>query len=340
MSSLSEILIIGAGVLGLCTAAELLRRGHEVTVVDPGGANASAIAAGMIAPAFESLADWRASDGQVDRSDMFQAARDQWPAFAGAFDLPLYREGAEWRGPNADEVLAGLIRLGFTAERTAHGVVCPDDWRVDAPETLARLRTMPGVRLVKARATTLSADGKVWRAVLADGTAVTAATVVLATGATTMLTLPDTVTRLTAQVRPIKGQIAYTTTQLVTHAVRGPAGYIAPAAGGAVIGATMEPDRCDTVPDPEQGARLLRACLDQAGITDSPAVSWAAGLRGASPDGLPMAGPSEDGRLYLALAPRRNGWLLGPLVARTVADGIEGRDAGAFAQALDPRRFI
>ena len=46
-----DILVVGAGVLGLCTAAELARRGHAVTVVDPGGLNASAVAAGMIAPA-------------------------------------------------------------------------------------------------------------------------------------------------------------------------------------------------------------------------------------------------------------------------------------------------
>ena len=53
MSSSSEILIIGAGVLGLATAVELTVRGRRVTVVDPGGDNASSVAAGMIAPALE-----------------------------------------------------------------------------------------------------------------------------------------------------------------------------------------------------------------------------------------------------------------------------------------------
>jgi glycine oxidase len=43
--------------------------------------------------------------------------------------------------------------------------------------------------------------------------------------------------------------------------------------------------------------------------------------------------------MHLALAPRRNGWLMGALVGTTVADGIEGRLRGLHAAALDPMRF-
>ena len=60
----------------------------------------------------------------------------------------------------------------------------------------------------------------------------------------------------------------------------------------------------------------------------------------ATADGLPLAGPSGEVGLHLALAPRRNGWLMGPLVGRTVADGIEGRLPMADAAALDPLRFV
>ena len=63
------------------------------------------------------------------------------------------------------------------------------------------------------------------------------------------------------------------------------------------------------------------------------------GVRGAVADGLPLAGASAQPGLFLALAPRRNGWLLGPMVARIVADGIEGRPPMADAAALDPLRF-
>ena len=63
------------------------------------------------------------------------------------------------------------------------------------------------------------------------------------------------------------------------------------------------------------------------------------GVRGGTADGLPLAGPSGEPGLHLALAPLRNGWLLGPLVARIVADGIEGGAPLPDAAALDPLRF-
>lgn len=339
MSSSTEVLVIGAGVLGLSTAAELMRRGHAVMVVDPGGGNASAVAAGMIAPAFEALADWRGSDGRLDRSDLFRAARSQWSAFAAAFDLPLHREGAEWRGSDLETVTSQLRWLGFPAERTGNSVVTPADWRTDPVVALLRLRALPGLTVVSGRVRDLILTGDRWTAMLDDGSGLAAKTVVLATGAVGDLTLPDPAARLAARIQPVRGQIAVTDRVLVERAVRGPAGYVAPCPGGAVIGATMEPDRTDLTPDLERGATLVRACLAQIGLSEDLAVTWRVGVRGATPDGLPMAGASDLAGLHLALAPRRNGWLLGPLVARTVADGIEGRAAGTFAPALDPRRF-
>jgi glycine oxidase len=41
----------------------------------------------------------------------------------------------------------------------------------------------------------------------------------------------------------------------------------------------------------------------------------------------------------LAVGARRNGWLLAPLVARTVAAYVAGEDPGPHAARLDPRRF-
>jgi glycine oxidase len=339
VSSSTEVLVIGAGVLGLSTAAELLRRGHAVTVVDPDTGNASAVAAGMIAPAFEALADWRSSDGRLDRGELFRAARSQWSAFAIAFDLPLHREGAEWRGPDLETVASQLRWLGFPAERTGDAVLTPADWRTEPVAALTRLRSLPGLSVIVGRVCRLTTEGARWTAMLEDGSGLAAKAVVLATGAVSGLDLPEPVVGLVARVQPIRGQIAVTDRHLVDRPVRGPAGYVAPCPGGAVIGATMDFDRTDLEPDLYRGEGLVRACLAQIGLSEDVPVTWRVGVRGTTPDGLPMAGPSGLSGLHLALAPRRNGWLLGPKVARTVVDGIEGRAAGPFAPALDPRRF-
>ena len=53
----ADIVVAGAGAIGRAVAVALARAGHRVTVVDPLGANASGVAAGMLAPAFECVFD-------------------------------------------------------------------------------------------------------------------------------------------------------------------------------------------------------------------------------------------------------------------------------------------
>ena len=83
-------MIAGAGVLGLATALALADAGCDVTVCDPGGANASSIAAGMIAPVFEAVLDPAARA----HFDILLAARDLWPALAQRAGIALDRCGA------------------------------------------------------------------------------------------------------------------------------------------------------------------------------------------------------------------------------------------------------
>ncbi len=127
MASSPDVIVIGAGVLGLCTAAELAARGHAVTVIVPGGPNASSIAAGMIAPALESLLEAVSSD----RAALLKRARDLWPAFAETHALKLMREGADWHGPDAAGAVTALHRLGFEASPAGNGLNTPDDWRIE-----------------------------------------------------------------------------------------------------------------------------------------------------------------------------------------------------------------
>ncbi|RZJ03938.1 MAG: FAD-dependent oxidoreductase [Brevundimonas sp.] len=328
-------MIVGAGVLGLCAAAELSGRGHAVTVLDPGGLNASAVAAGMIAPALESLTEGL----PPRRAALLARARDLWPAFAAAHGLTLHREGADWRGADPAADLAALQALGFEARLSEGAVHVPEDWRIDVQPALDRLRGLAGVEVVRATAAAIRRRAEAWRIEAVDGRAWSAPILILATGVGS--SLPGAPAAVAAQVEailPIKGQLSGVEVA-VSRVVRAAGVYVAPSGRGAVIGATMEPGARDLTPDPEVAARQVAAGLALIGA--GPATfETRVGVRGAVADGLPLAGGAGEAGLYLALAPRRNGWLLGPMVGRVLADEIEGRAPLADAAALDPLRFV
>jgi len=329
------VIVIGAGVLGLCTAAELGARGHAVTVVDPGGPNASAVAAGMLAPALESLLE----DLPPERAALLKRARDLWPAVAETNGLKLHRDGADWRGADAATALNRLQALGFEARQGDGGLTTSDDWRIDVGPALTALARAPGVAVVRGRVARLTDEGRRWRVEAADGRVWFSPTVVLATGAEPAIAgLPDPVAAVVNAVQPVRGQLTAVATAAPPRVIRAPNVYVAPGEGGVVVGATMEPGRRDLAPDAAESARQVEAGLALLGATGE-AGAVRVGIRGATPDGLPLAGPTREPGLHLALAPRRNGWLMGPLVAQVVADGIEGRAPLVDAAALDPLRF-
>jgi glycine oxidase len=330
----TDIVIIGAGVLGLSVAAELAACGRQLLVVDPGGANASSVAAGMIAPAFESLLD----GADTERAAVLREAAALWPDFAARHGLEIDPTPAEWRGPDPAGVAEALIQLGFRAERRAGAVVALDDVRIEPDGALARLADRVGAAVASGRASALVRTDTGWAVVTSAGT-VRAAAVVLATGVGSPLPgLPEAAARVIGMVRPIAGQIGRVDMPLSDRVLRGSGGYVVPTKGGALIGATMVEGQAEAVVDARASARLIAEAEALIGrVIDAP-VDWRAAVRGATPDGLPLAGVVGEG-LHLALAPRRNGWLMGPLVARIVAEGIEGRPRGAHAAALDPLRF-
>jgi len=329
-----DILIVGAGVLGLSTASVLRARGHAVTVVDPGGPNASSVAAGMIAPAMESAAE----DVTPERADLYRRAAARWPVFAAEAGVDVVPAMAEWRGEGWDQIAERLRALGFAAETTERGVRAPQDLRLSPTAALKRLAD--GVGRIEGRVETVTGDAQGWVVRLADGRTLTAQAVILATGADERMGgLPPSVRAALDAATPVRGQIGFVGQALADRTLRGRAGYVTPVDGGVVIGATMEAGRRDLTPDAETSERLRRAAealLEQS--IDPAAVKWCVGVRGASADGLPLAGLAAPG-LAVALAPRRNGWMLGPLVGEIVADAVEGRAPRPEAAAFDPMRF-
>jgi glycine oxidase len=90
----------------------------------------------------------------------------------------------------------------------------------------------------------------------------------------------------------------------------------------------------------DQNADELRGVLPRLwpGLIDAPA-SPRAGLRPASPDGLPIIGWLPDRGIYVFTAHLRNGFLLAPLTAWLAANEITGGAEEELLRGLRPGRF-
>ena len=147
-----------------------------------------------------------------------------------------------------------------------------------------------------------------------------------------------------APVRPRKGQmIALHTTHALRHVIYAPGVYLVPRAGGRlVVGATLED--CGFDPGvPEATARGLqqRAAALVPALAAAELESTWIGYRPCAPDGLPLLGPTPVPGYWLATAHFRDGILLAPITAKIVASALA---KGHLTTALDltpfrPERF-
>lgn len=316
----ARVTVAGAGALGLAIAFELARLGANVVVRDPAapGDNASGVAAGMLAPAFEAALD----PVSADDFDILMAARDLWPRLAAASGIDLDRSGAAYYGEHIGAVAKRLKAMGAQAGVYGDRVYTREDWRLAPRAALAALRRaaeQAGARFELARATAPSADE----------------TLILATGAEGGELAPEL-----GLLEPIKGHILrFAGGPDIGPVIRGDGVYICPDPAGAVVGATMERGVVGRAVDADRVAALRAAAADLLPELAGLEAVAETGVRAATPDGLPLVGWSRAPRTLLAVGARRNGWLLAPLVARMAAAYLAGEDPGPYAARLDPRRF-
>jgi glycine oxidase len=339
-----RLAVAGAGVFGLSVALRAAALGAAVELWEPGPptANASGVAAGMIAPIGEALFE----EVGAAHVDLLRAGRDGWRQIERlAPDLNVDRSGAVFLFKTEDErdvaasTMAALDvnctplderaiwECGILAPNLSYGVQILEDWRVDPPSALIALRAafidVGGV--FRARALSLSDFGSFDAVVLASGME-----------ARSFATLTPELSRLS----PIKGQLVrFEGAGADGPMIRTRELYLVPQSGCVLAGATMEGGRSDRGVDPETIAALRRQALDLMPTLKPLPFEGAAGVRAATPDGLPLAGPSSRPGLFLATGARRNGWLLAPLVGEILVSYLSGGDGGPYAAALDPRRF-
>ena len=331
-----RVRILGAGIVGLSVADELLRRGHDVAVVDPSpGSGASYAAAGMLSPAGEA---WH---GEEELTRLCLSSLALWPDFASRLGVPVHTRGTLLVGVDAGDVqqverqLAVLDLAGVSYEqlgrrdlldhepglgRVAGGAFLAEDHSVDPRSVVAALLAQVRDTVVEPVETTATAD-----------------VTVIATGAK----LPAPYSSL---IRPVRGDVVRVRTQermerTVRAWVHGEQVYVVPRVDSdeVVIGATSEERDGPLEPTVEGVWRLLDSArrvvpaLDRAGVVEVTSRD-----RPGTADNLPLVGPTQEPGVVLAAGAYRNGVLLAPLIARLVADHVE---TGAVEPAVDPRRF-
>jgi glycine/D-amino acid oxidase-like deaminating enzyme len=116
----------------------------------------------------------------------------------------------------------------------------------------------------------------------------------------------------------------------LARVVWGAGGYVVPWQDGRLlVGATVEDVGFDESVTPSGVATLLaRAAALLPGAVDARCEGARAGLRPATPDELPIVGPSAAlPGVYYATGHYRNGVLLAPLTAAIIADlVVDGRE--------------
>lgn len=364
----SDIVVIGAGIIGCAIARELASRGASVSLLDGRGAGSGATHAsgGMLAPYTEAaeagplLALGVRSLGLFD--DLVQAVESETQIAVG------YRRNGTLHIAHGDTALAEfealetvLRGLNVDSERlsardaralepnlaadASGALLIPTQGLLSAPEFSRALLVSAQrhrARLVEptpARRIT-PRDGGI--AVTTDRGIVEARTVVLAAGAWSGQIKIDGVDTL--PVRPVRGQLLHLKW------------------AGAPVSRITWDERCYLVPW-QDGTLLVGATVEEAGFDEHATVggvrglldavsrlfpdagraellSVRVGLRPAGPDALPIVGWSEvvPGLMY-ATAHYRNGVLLAPLTAKLVGDAIIDDRTDADLSLTGPGRL-
>jgi len=331
----SDILIAGAGIIGLSLALELHSRGARVTVLerDTALSHASTAAAGMLA----------ANDphNPPQLLPLSQYSLSLYPNFLARI-----------------ESLSG-IRVPIQTEATIQYL--PDGSTIRLAEQSLDPRQLAAALLAAVRTTSIDLREHTelkfteeWPrgrgAHTTTGEYHSVKNIVFATGAWAQ-TRPIHLRNPNLSVIPIKGQMLRLQIPpgMSLHEVhRNEHIYIVPRTSGpqtgtAVIGSTLETAGFDTTTKSAdladlraRAAALLPAFASE---TQSPLIESWAGLRPATPDHLPILGHFPYSEEFFALGHFRNGILLAPATATIIADLIEGHQPAIDLTPFNPTRF-
>ena len=366
------VVIVGAGVIGASVASALARRGVSVTVLDmrAPGRGASWASAGLLAPYTEadeetpllrmgirslSLFDDFVADARAASGRSIEYAR------TGTFEIALTDDDAthllgskSWldRAGVVSEWIEGAAAREFEPSIAPHvpgGLFIPAHGFAGVGSLVSAL--LHGARLAGAtlespvEAVDVTPDrGGAGVVVRAGERRYQADRVVIAAGSWSRRVRVAGVAPL--PVRPVRGQLLHLRWMASRRPVRpvwGPGCYTVPWSDGTVlVGATVEEagfDESTTVAGVQSLTSAVAAMLPDAATATM--IEARAGLRPATPDGLPIIGISDAApNVMFATGHFRNGILLAPLTAAMVEAALVDGRMDAMMTETSPDRLV
>jgi glycine oxidase len=368
-----DVLVIGAGVIGLGVAWRALERGLSVAVYDPEPASkASYASAGMLPPSSEMLY------GQDTLLSLCLASRTRFPSFieelesVSGLSAGYRRDGVLDVGLDDESmaVLSGLRSFeesfGIPVEELS-GVEClaqepelapsvrgglfsPDDGAVNPRRLTAALMAAIEARggtLVRERVTAV--EVAVGRAVgVRVGDEVVPADRIVMSAGCWSHQVGGVPTGAIPEIKPGKGQILRLRSEkpFLSHCVRafaaGSSTYLVQRTDGElVVGSTYEQAGYDTSVTVAGVQGLLgKAVAALPGAGTLRLAETGSGLRPGSPDGLPVMGESLLPGLFLATGHSRIGVQLMPASADIMAELLATGNLPDLAKPFRPDRFL
>lgn len=331
MAGKRDVLIAGAGIIGLSLAVELAAEGLAVTVVDRSRSmrGASWAAAGMLA----------AEDphNPATLAPLAKLSRDLYPEYLARIEelsqmhVPLrttlaLQESDSVVDPATIERLApGLRSCNF--ELLQEASLDPRDLCRALPAAAGRV----GVEVIEQVAVVGRRKHASSVSIETTGGEFEACFFVDCRGVFGE-----------GQIEPRKGQmlsVAFAANRLQC-VVRTQRVYLVPRGDGrVVVGATVERGIADTVVHEDAlGNLLAEAEALLPGIAGAERLDSWAGIRPGTPDDLPLIG-ATDANCFVASGHFRNGILLAPATARVMAQLLRGDALDVRLDAFSPLRF-
>jgi glycine oxidase len=365
----SEVVVVGAGIIGCAVGYELARRGASVEIVDerPPAMGATQASAGVLAPYLDAQEESTFLNLTARSLDLYDALIERVTDDSG-LAVPYHRTGTLDvvlldEGMRKLRAKAALLASRGVAAELIHGDTVRREEPLLAADVVAGLLIPTHGFVVAAELTrALGAAARHYGAQLVEG-----GRVVKISRTNDELVVETTRGRLTANavvvaagswagqieiaglssrvpVRPVRGQLLQVswTGPTLRRVTWGERCYLVPWGDGTVlVGATIEEAGFDERATVAGVRDLLEAACDL--VPHAWKASFLAarvGLRPGSPDDLPIVGRSGVvPNLWYATGHYRNGVLLAPLTAQLLVDAMLEDKVDPALDALSPRRF-